>query len=268
MKHLLTISGSDCSGGSGAQADIKTFSAHGAYAMSIITAVMIQNSCGVFGVDNISTEIVSAQMDAVFTDIRVDGVKIGILSKPETVDAIADRLEKYAPRLVVLDPVMVSNQGIDLSYTAVQQSIINRLIPLAYVITPNIPEAEIITGLKINTVDDMKEAAVHIHGMGAENVFIKGGRLADTATDVLYSDNAFTVFRARRMEDKNVRGAGCAVSSAITANLAQGMRIDEAVGAAKQYITSSIANLLDVGSGANSVNHLYALYKRAKVRTE
>ena len=177
MKHVLTIAGSDTCGGAGIQADLKTFSAQGTYGMSVITAVTVQNTQGVFGCQDIDPEIIKGQIDAIFTDIEVSAVKIGMVSQIPTIHAIADKLEQYQPKNVVLDPVMISKSGFDLMQPEAKEALITRLIPLAYVITPNLPEAEVITGLKINDLASMEQAARAIHKMGAKNVLIKGGHL-------------------------------------------------------------------------------------------
>ncbi|MGL4790816.1 MAG: bifunctional hydroxymethylpyrimidine kinase/phosphomethylpyrimidine kinase, partial [Anaerotignaceae bacterium] len=169
MKNVLTIAGSDTCGGAGIQADLKTFSAHGTYGMSVITAVTAQNTQGVFGCQDITPEIIGAQIDAIFTDIEVSALKVGMVSQTETINIIADKLEQYSPKNIVIDPVMISKSGFDLLKPEAKDSLITRLIPLATVLTPNLPEAEVITGDKIDTIEKMKEAAIKIHKMGAKN---------------------------------------------------------------------------------------------------
>ena len=221
MKHVLTIAGSDTCGGAGIQADLKTFSAQGTYGMSVITAVTVQNTQGVFGCQDIDPEIIKGQIDAIFTDIEVSAVKIGMVSQIPTIHAIADKLEQYQPKNVVLDPVMISKSGFDLMQPEAKEALITRLIPLAYVITPNLPEAEVITGLKINDLASMEQAARAIHKMGAKNVLIKGGHLEDDATDLLFDGENIVTLHSDRINTKNTHGTGCTMSSCIAANLAK-----------------------------------------------
>jgi hydroxymethylpyrimidine/phosphomethylpyrimidine kinase len=263
MKNLLTIAGSDSCGGAGIQADLKTFSAHGTYGMSVITAVTAQNTQGVFAVEDINVGIIEAQIDAIFTDIEVHGVKIGMVSKSETIRAIANKIKQYKPENVVVDPVMISKSGYELLKPEAQEALKTELIPLAYLITPNIPEAEVITGLKIDTIEKMKEAAGLIYKLGAKNVLVKGGHLESSAVDVLYDGEEFHLYEAKRIETKNTHGTGCTLSSAITANLAKGMKISEAIAEAKRYITIAIENSFTLGKGVGPTHHFYTLYKNA-----
>jgi phosphomethylpyrimidine kinase len=269
MKNVLTIAGSDTCGGAGIQADIKTFSAHGTYAMSVITAVTVQNTQGVFGCQDISPEIISGQIDAIFTDIfDVSAVKIGMVSKIETINAIADKLMEYQPKNIVVDPVMISKSGFDLLVPEAKSALINRLIPLATVLTPNLPEAEAITGMKIETVEQMKEAAIKIYEIGAKYVFVKGGHLENDATDILYDGETFLVLNSKRYETKNTHGTGCTISSAIAANLANGLDIQTSVIKAKEYISTAIEHSFSIGKGVGPTNHFYSLYKKAGLINE
>jgi hydroxymethylpyrimidine/phosphomethylpyrimidine kinase len=263
MKNLLTIAGSDSCGGAGIQADLKTFSAHGTYGMSVITAVTAQNTQGVFAVEDIKVGIIEAQIDAIFNDIEVHGVKIGMVSKSETIRAIANKIKEYKPENVVVDPVMISKSGYELLKPEAQEALKTELIPLAYLITPNIPEAEVITGLKIHSIEEMKEAAALIYKLGAKNVLVKGGHLESSAVDVLYDGEEFHLYEAKRIETKNTHGTGCTLSSAITANLAKGMKISEAIAEAKRYITIAIENSFTLGKGVGPTHHFYTLYKNA-----
>lgn len=263
MKNLLTIAGSDSCGGAGIQADIKTFCANGTYGMSVITAVTVQNTKGVFGVQDIDPDIIKKQIDAIFTDINVDAVKVGMVSQIQTINAIADKLEEYKPAIVVIDPVMISKSGFDLLQTEAKESLIKRLIPLAYVITPNLPEAEVITGMKIDDINSMKAAAKAIHKLGAKNVLIKGGHLENDATDILFDGENITEFKSERINTKNTHGTGCTLSSAIAANLGKGMEMAMAVKEAKDYITTAIEHSLELGHGVGPTNHFYSLYKKA-----
>lgn len=263
MKKVLTIAGSDSSGGAGIQADLKTFSAHGTFGMSVITAITAQNTQGVFAVQDIAPEIIGKQIDAIFTDIEVDGVKIGMVSQVETIKIIAEKLEQYVPKNVVLDPVMVSKSGFFLLNPEAEEILIKELIPLATLITPNLPEAEVITGMKISTIEQMKKAAIAIYEMGAKNVLVKGGHLEDDSTDILFDGIEFYSFTAARIPTKNTHGTGCTLSSAIASNLAKGNTVYEAVKLAKEYINIAIAHSLSIGKGVGPTNHFYSLYEKA-----
>lgn len=265
MKNVLTIAGSDSCGGAGIQADLKTFSAHGVFGMSVITAVTAQNTQGVFGVQDISSEIISKQIQVIFEDIKVSAVKIGMVSQIETINAIADELSKYSPENIVLDPVMISKSGFDLLKKEAKEALINRLLPIAEIITPNIPEAEVITNMKIRDIADMEKAAEIILEMGSRNVLIKGGHLEEDAIDVLYDGKNMKHFKTERIHTNNTHGTGCTLSSAIASNLALGYKINDAVKLAKEYITIAIRHSFPIGKGVGPVNHFYTLYKRAGV---
>lgn len=263
MKHLLTIAGSDSGGGAGIQADIKTFSAHGCYGMSVITAVTAQNTCAVTAVQDITPEIIAAQLDAVFSDIRVDAVKIGMVSQTASIRTIAQKLRQYRPEIVVVDPVMVSKSGFHLLQPDAVEALKDELLPLAVMLTPNIPEAEILTDMKIVTQEDRKCAAEKLKKMGAAYVLIKGGHLTDTAEDLLYDGESFYTYGGERIDTKNTHGTGCTLSSAIASNLANGMKPERAVGAAKEYITAGIMHALELGAGCGPTHHFYTLYQKA-----
>ncbi len=265
MKHILTIAGSDTCGGAGIQADLKTFSAQGTYGMSVITAVTVQNTQGVFGCQNISPDIIREQIDAIFTDIGVSAVKVGMVSQIETIHAIADKLQEYHAKNIVVDPVMISKSGFDLMQPDAKDTLIQRLIPLAYVVTPNLPEAEVITGMEIKDLTAMEQAARKIFAMGAKNVLIKGGHLENDATDLLFDGKNAILLHSDRIETKNTHGTGCTLSSAIAANLAKGKTVEEAVRIAKAYITTAIEHSLDIGKGVGPTNHFYELYKKAGI---
>ncbi len=268
MKCVLTIAGSDTCGGAGIQADIKTFSALGTYGMSVITAVTVQNTQGVFGCQDITPSIIKGQIDAIFTDIEVSAVKIGMVSQIETIQAIAEKLKQYDVKNVVLDPVMISKSGFDLMQPEAKQTLISELIPLAYVVTPNLPEAEVITDMHIKNIEDMKKAAKVIYDMGAKNVLIKGGHLENDATDIFYDGKDYVALTGQRIHTKNTHGTGCTLSSAIAANLAKGKTAEQAVKAAKEYITVAIEHALDIGKGVGPTNHFYALYQKAGMPVE
>ena len=253
----LTIAGSDSSGGAGIQADLKTFSAIGTYGMSVITAITAQNTQGVFLVEDLSKEIIEKQIEVVFEDIEPKAVKIGMVSSPEIINTIVNTLKKYNPKYLVVDPVMISKSGYSLLKQEAKKSLIKELIPMAYIITPNIPEAEEITGLKINNLDDMKEAGKKILELGPKYVLMKGGHLEGDAVDVLIGKDIFEVFKQERLDRKNTHGTGCTLSSAITSHLALGYDIVEAVKLSKEYITEAIKESFDIGKGVGPVNHFY-----------
>lgn len=261
MKTALTIAGSDSSGGAGIQADIKTFSAHGLFGMSVIVAVTAQNTQEVIAVQDIDPDIIGKQIDAIFKDIAVDVVKIGMVSQVESILTIADRLRLYDPEIIVLDTVMVSKSGYDLLNPEAVDTLIGELLPIATVVTPNIPEAEKIVGEKIESIADMEEAAKFIYDMGAKNVLITGGHLEGDAVDVLFDGDTFTHYGSPKIETKNTHGTGCTLSSAIASNLALGMDITKAIFEAKDYIDDVIAHSLDIGKGAGPTNHFYRLYR-------
>ena len=263
MKKLLTIAGSDSSGGAGIQADIKTFSAHGVFGMSVITAVTAQNTQGVFAVQDIDTVVIAKQIEAIFDDIEVDGVKIGMVSQTPTIEIIAQQLRKYKPSNIVVDPVMVSKSGFHLLNPDAEVTLIKELLPLATIATPNIPEAEVITKMPITTLKHMEKAAELIFQMGAKNVLLKGGHLDGESTDILFDGQDFFYFPSPRIATKNTHGTGCTLSSSLAANLALGYGINEAVKLSKEYITIAILHSLSIGKGVGPTNHFYTLYKKA-----
>ncbi len=263
MKKLLTIAGSDCSGGAGIQADLKTFAAHGVYGMSVITAITAQNTQGVAAVQDISPEMIGQQLDAVFSDIEVDAVKIGMVSVAETIDMIVAKLRQYKADNIVVDPVMVSKSGFHLLQPAAEAKLISELLPLATVVTPNIPEAEVITGRKIITLEDMQEAAQAIYALGPKNVLVKGGHRETDATDILFDGIDFYYLPAARIASTNTHGTGCSLSAAIAAHLGRGSDVFNAVRQAKDFITVAIEQAFPVGKGVGPIHHFYALYKQA-----
>ena len=263
MKNVLSIAGSDSSGGAGIQADLKTMCALGVYGMTVITAVTAQNTRGVYGVREIEPELVAAQIEAVFGDIRVDAVKIGMVSGADIIAAIRDGLVKYQAKNIVVDPVMVSKSGCHLLRPEALDAV-RELAAIAGVITPNIPEAELLCGFPVKTENDMRKAAETIALLGAKNVLIKGGhRLGDDAADLLFAGGAFTLLHTRRIDTTHTHGTGCTLSSAIACRLALGDTVEEAVRAAKEYITQAIADAYPAGGGHGPVGHLAALYRRA-----
>ncbi len=263
MKNLLTIAGSDSSGGAGIQADLKTFAALGTYGMSVITAVTAQNTCGVTMVQNIDLKVVEAQITAIFDDIRVDAVKIGMLSDKEIIKIIAQKLRFYQPPIIVVDPVMVSKSGFQLLAPDACETLIKELLPLATLVTPNLPEATVIVGYEVSNKDDMLKAAKDIITLGAKNVLMKGGHLQESADDLLYDGREATWFTGERINTKNTHGTGCTLSSALAANLALGLSLPEAVRKSKEYITIAINNALNIGSGCGPTHHFFDLYRKA-----
>lgn len=263
MKHLLTIAGSDSSGGAGIQADLKTFAAHGTFGMSVITAVTAQNTRGVTRVQDIDKDVVAAQIDAVFDDIRVDAVKIGMVSRPSTIEIIAERLRYYKPKIIVLDPVMISKSGFALLAPEACNTLVKELLPLATLITPNLPEASVIVGYEVDSKAKMLEASKKLLSLGAKNVLLKGGHLATSADDLLYTDAGAAWFAGERIDTKNTHGTGCTLSSSLAANLAKGMSLPEAVMSSKAYITVAIKHSLAIGSGAGPTHHFVEFFRKA-----
>lgn len=262
MKTALTIAGSDSSGGAGIQADIKAMSANGVFAMSVITAITAQNTMGFFGIEDISPEMIKSQIKAIFDDIKVDAIKIGMVSKIESIKAISEGLReiKDLPP-IVLDPVMVSTSGYKLLSDDAKETLIKELFPLATLITPNLPEVEEILGIKVEDMEEMKEAAKELKKLGAKYVLIKGGHLKNDATDLLFDGENFIYFKEQKINTNNTHGTGCTLSSAIASNLAKGMKIEDAVREGKEYITLAIKHSFKLGHGSGPTNHFYELYK-------
>lgn len=260
MKSAVTIAGSDSSGGAGIQADLKTMTVLGVFAQSVITALTAQNTTGVQGVAVTEPAFVRAQIDSVFEDIRPDAVKIGMLATPEVVHAVAEGLRAHNAEHIVLDPVMVATSGAALSEDAAAQALVAELLPLAEVVTPNIPEAEALWGQEIATREDMLAAARAIQAKGAQAVLVKGGHLTDSADDLLLTAEGEPVwFNQERIETNNTHGTGCTYSSAIAARLALGDELSEAVRAAKHYLTGALKNDPQLGHGNGPLNHGWML---------
>ena len=229
MKQVLTIAGSDCSGGAGIQADLKTFAAHGVYGMSVIVSVVAENTQRVIGAQTVSPTLIADQLQAVFEDIQVDAVKIGMLPSKSAMETVARELKERKPRNIVLDPVMIAKNGFALMDSTLAQSLADLVLPYADMVTPNIPEAEVLADMRIDSIEDMQEAARRIHGFGPSYVLVKGGHRSDAAADLLYDGNKMLWFTAKRIDTKNTHGTGCTFSSAIAANLALGKPIEKAV---------------------------------------
>ena len=263
MRTALTIAGSDSSGGAGIQADIKTMMANGVYAMSAITALTAQNTTGVTAIMEATAEFLKEQLDNVFTDIRPDAVKIGMVSSSALIGAIAERLQHYKAENVVVDPVMVATSGARLISEEAIATLTEKLLPLATILTPNIPEAEVLAGWNAGTItteDDMIRAAKHISETYNCAVLLKGGHNVNDANDLLYRpDGSFRWFYGKRIDNPNTHGTGCTLSSAIASNLAKGCDLDTAVHLAKEYISGALATMLDLGKGSGPMDHGFDL---------
>ena len=259
MKCVLTIAGSDCSGGAGIQADIKTMQANGVYAMSAVTALTAQNTTGVYGIMESSPEFLESQMDCVFEDIFPDAVKIGMVSSVPLIQVIGDSLTKWKASNIVVDPVMVSTSGSRLLREDAQAALMERLLPLASVITPNIPEAEVLTGRSITGEAQMEEAARRLGEMYPGAVLIKGGHQVSDANDLLYDRGRLVWLRGERIDNPNTHGTGCTLSSAIASNLAKGFPMEESIRRAKAYISEALRAGLDLGRGSGPMDHGYAI---------
>ena len=257
MKTVLTIAGSDCSGGAGIQADIKTITCNGVYASSVIAALTAQNTTGVTGIMNVPADFIAKQIDAVFTDIRPDAVKIGMVSNKDAIKTIADKLREYKADNVVVDTVMVSTSGSRLLEEDAIEVLISELIPLATVITPNIPEAEVLCGHEITTAEAMHKAAEELEKKFNVSVLVKGGHSICDSNDVLCSGGKITVFNGERIDNPNTHGTGCTISSAIASNLAKGMALPDAITKAKEYISGALRYGLDLGKGSGPLWHGY-----------
>ena len=259
MKTALTIAGSDSSGGAGIQADIKTMTVNGVYAMSAITALTAQNTTGVQGIFEVTPDFLAQQIDSVFTDIRPDAVKIGMVSSVGLIEVIADKLTAYGAQNIVVDPVMVATSGAKLISDDAIDALKARLLPLATVLTPNIPEADVLSGMAIRTAEDMVTAARAISETYHCAVLCKGGHQLNDANDLLYRDGGYRWFNGKRIDNPNTHGTGCTLSSAIASNLAKGLDLDTAVERAKAYISGALAAMLDLGSGSGPMNHAFAV---------
>ena len=259
MKTALTIAGSDSCGGAGIQADIKTMTMNGVYAMSAITALTAQNTLGVRAIQEATTEFLQQQIDAVFEDIRPDAVKIGMVASSELIRVIADRLRYYEAKNVVVDPVMVASSGSSLMKTDAVQILCRELLPLAAVVTPNIPEAQVLAGILIESKEAMRKAAEIIGDTYGCAVLLKGGHSINDANDLLYIQGKYQWFEGKRIDNPNTHGTGCTLSSAIAANLAKGYELEESVKRAKEYISGALAAMLDLGRGSGPMNHAFGL---------
>jgi hydroxymethylpyrimidine/phosphomethylpyrimidine kinase len=255
MYTALTIAGSDSSGGAGIQGDLKTFAAHGVYGMTVITAITAQNTTSVSYIQGLEAITVAKQIEAIFKDIHIDSIKIGMLFNKKIISAIIETLKKYNLPKIVLDPVMVSTTGRILLKGDAIETLVREMFPMCHLITPNILEAGLLTDTTIKSVEHMKEACKKLYSLGPSNVLIKGGHLEDVACDVLYDGKEFSYYKHKKIDNPNTHGTGCALSSAIASNLSKGFDINESVKLAKNYITKAIEGGFSIGAGDGPVNH-------------
>lgn len=258
MNTALTIAGSDSSGGAGIQADLKSFSANGVYGMSVITAITAQNTKGVRAIQLVDLDVVEKQLDAIFEDISVDSIKIGMLGSPELVDIVADKLQNR--KNIVLDPVLISKTGFKLVDNITKIAIIDKLFMIADVITPNAYEATELTGIKVTDKESMKKACIKLYKMGAKRIYLKSPKEMKEASDLYYDGNEFEIIDGVKYNTKSLHGTGCTLSSTISANLAKGKDILEAAKAAKFYIASAIEKAPKIGHGMGPVHHFHEFY--------
>ncbi|MEG2038806.1 MAG: bifunctional hydroxymethylpyrimidine kinase/phosphomethylpyrimidine kinase [Oscillospiraceae bacterium] len=259
IKKVLTIAGSDCSGGAGIQADIKTITVHKMYAMSAITALTAQNTTGVYDIMETTPEFLAKQLDCIFTDIYPDAVKIGMVSNSKIIEVIAQKLIEYKAENIVVDPVMVSTSGSSLMSNEAMHTLVTKLLPLGTVITPNIPEAMALCGFEIKEPTDMVRAAKAISKTLSGAVLVKGGHLVNDAIDLLYENDTVHWYKSERINNPNTHGTGCTLSSAIACNLAAGKTLDESIKNAKEYLTGALRAGLDLGKGRGPMEHTYKL---------
>ncbi len=255
IPRALTIAGSDSGGGAGIQADLKTFSAFQVFGMSVITAVTAQNSVGVQGVENLPPAFVAQQLRSVLSDFGADAAKCGMLSTGAIIEAVAAALEEHPIERLVVDPVMVAKSGDSLLRPDACEALVKRVLPLALVVTPNLPEAEALAGMAVTTRGEMEEAAQRIHALGPRSVLVKGGHLKGEAVDVLWNGRTFTAFSAPRIDSPNTHGTGCTFSAAIAAGLSRGRPLAEAVREAKAYVTAAIREGFQAGRGVGQLRH-------------
>lgn len=259
MKTVLSIAGSDSCGGAGIQADIKTMTMNGVYAMSVITALTAQNTVGVRSILESTPEFLKEQLDAVFEDIRPDAVKIGMVSSTALIAVIADRLAYHKAKNIVVDPVMIATSGSALMQADAVSALTKDLLPLAKLVTPNIPEAEILSGIRVRTTEDAERVAKRIGDTCGCAVLLKGGHRASDANDLLYANGSYQWFSGKRINNPNTHGTGCTLSSAIAANLAKGYDLEASVQRAKEYLSDALSAMLDLGHGSGPMNHAFDL---------
>ena len=259
MKTALTIAGSDSSGGAGIQADIKTMMANGVYAMSAITALTAQNTTGVAAIQNATPEFLAQEIDCIFTDIEPDAVKVGMVSEKELIKVISDKLKQYKAKNIVIDPVMVATSGARLINEDAVDTLKKELFHLATILTPNIPEAEVLSNMEIHNEEEMIKAAAVISEKYDCAVLCKGGHSINDANDLLYRNGEYKWFYGKRINNPNTHGTGCTLSSAIASNLAKGRDLDTSVEKAKEYISGALSAMLDLGKGSGPMNHAFAI---------
>lgn len=259
MRTVLSIAGSDCSGGAGIQADLKTITAHRLYGMSVITALTAQNTTGVSGIYEVSPEFVGQQLDMVFRDIFPKAIKIGMVSDPSIIEVIASKLKEYNAKNIVLDPVMISTSGSSLMKKEAVRALVHKLMPLADIITPNIPEAEVLSQITIAEKEDMVSAAKRIGEIYSGSILIKGGHLKERSDDLLFTRGSVQWFTQKHIDNPNTHGTGCTLSSAIACNLALERSIPDSIAAAKGYITGALMSELNLGKGSGPLNHCWNL---------
>lgn len=255
MKVVLSIAGSDSSGGAGIQADIKTIIANGCFAETAITALTAQNTLGVRDILNVTPEFLENELDAIFEDIRPDAIKIGMVSDKNLIKSIVKKLKQYNAKNIVVDPVMVATSGSKLLSDDAINTLVNELIPLADIITPNIPEAEVLSGIKINNINDMEQAIKIISKLGSKSVLLKGGHMINDANDLLYYNNELVWINGKRINNNNTHGTGCTLSSAIASNLAKDYDIITSIKRSKYYLSNCLMQMLNLGSGSGPMDH-------------
>ena len=255
MKVVLSIAGSDSSGGAGIQADIKTIIANGCFAETAITALTAQNTQGVRDILNVTPEFLENELDAIFEDIRPDAIKIGMVSDKNLIKSIVKKLKQYNAKNIVVDPVMVATSGSKLLSDDAINTLINELIPLADIITPNIPEAEVLSGIKINNVSDMEKTIKIIAKLGSKSVLLKGGHMINDANDLLFNNNELVWINGKRINNNNTHGTGCTLSSAIASNLAKGYDMENSIKRSKYYLSKCLSQMLDLGKGSGPMDH-------------
>ncbi len=259
LKTALTIAGSDSSGGAGIQADIKTMTMHGVFATSAVTALTAQNTLGVKSIMEATPEFLSDELDSVFSDIYPDAVKTGMVASSALIRTISNKLREYSARNIVVDPVMVATNGAKLICDEAIETLREELLPMATVLTPNIPEAEVLSRTKIRTERDMEESARTIYESYGSAVLLKGGHDLNDANDLLWSEKGPEWFRGRKVENPNTHGTGCTLSSAIASNLALGRTLSDSVKRAKDFVSGALASMLDLGKGKGPMNHMFSL---------
>ncbi|MGH7799534.1 MAG: bifunctional hydroxymethylpyrimidine kinase/phosphomethylpyrimidine kinase [Thermodesulfobacteriota bacterium] len=259
IPRALTIAGSDSGGGAGIQADLKTFTAFKVFGMSVLTSITAQNTESVSGIYDLPSDFVKLQIEAVLNDIGVDAAKTGMLSNEKIISAVAEKIKQYRIKKLVIDPVMRAKSGDVLLKHEAERTLLEELLPLAFVVTPNIPESEVLSGIKVSSLDDMREAARRIKSIGCEYVLVKGGHLkwSSEAIDILYDGKDFYDFPSPRIKTENTHGTGCTYSAAICAGLAKGLNAREAIGQAKDYVTEAIRNSFNLGKGHGPLNHFW-----------